>query len=212
MTKHTHRKRLGQAPAIVIALVALFAAISGTAAALPGTQTVNSGDIKNESVKSIDLKDGKAVASSDVIDETLTGLDVADDTLTTQDVKDQTLTGTDVEDNSLTGADVAESTLGQVPSATTLNGKGPGAFVSSAVYKRESPIGPGNTIGDGTQVISQACDAGDLMLSGGPANVNANTDLLESFPAPGTTNAWQARVNKNGAVDNWSVVVLCANQ
>ena len=60
MNKTTNRKdhtmtrkhsRFGQAPAIVIAIVALFAAISGTAAALPGTSTVNSGDIKNETIQ-----------------------------------------------------------------------------------------------------------------------------------------------------------------
>jgi hypothetical protein len=48
------------------------------------------------------------------------------------------------------------------------------------------------------------------MLSGGPANISATSDLLESFPAsPGT---WAARINNNGTTDNFSVVVLCANQ
>jgi hypothetical protein len=65
-------------------------------------------------------------------------------------------------------------------------------------------------LGDGTQVISQACDAGEILLSGGPANIAPTTTLLESFPSPGGTNSWTARVNKNGQVDNFSVVVLCA--
>jgi hypothetical protein len=174
--------RWRQAPALVISLVALFAALSGAALALPGTQTVNSGDVKNESLKSIDLKDNKAVASSDVIDE------------------------------SLTGADVAESTLGQVPNAATLSGKTASAFTSSSIYKKESPVAAGTTIGDGTQVAAEACDPGDVLLSGGPANINATTTLLESFPSPGTTSSWSVRVNKNGNADNFSVVILCANQ
>jgi hypothetical protein len=187
---NTNRWR--QAPALVISLVALFAALSGAALALPGTQTVNSGDVKNESLKSIDLKNNKAVASSDVIDESLTS--------------------TDLRDNSLTGEDVAESTLAQVPNAATLDGKAPSAFTSSNVYKKESPVAAGTTIGDGTQVAAEACDPGDVLLSGGPANINATTTLLESFPSPGTTNSWSVRVNKNGHADNFSVVILCADQ
>jgi hypothetical protein len=191
-TKDKTTNRWRQAPALVISLVALFAALSGAALALPGTQTVNSGDVKNESLKSIDLKDDKAVASADVIDESLTS--------------------TDVQDNSLTGADVDESTLGQVPNAATLSGKTASAFTSSAIYKRESPVAAGTTIGDGTQVAAQACDPGDVLLSGGPANINATTTLLESFPSPGTIRSWSVRVNKNGNADNFSVVILCADQ
>src|SRR4029079_4511717 len=84
------------------------------------------------------------------------------------------------------GADVDESTLAGV--------------LKSTVYKKESAVTAGTTLGDGTQVISESCDPGDVMLAGGPANINANTDLLESFPSPGTTNGWTARVNKNGGV------------
>jgi hypothetical protein len=193
MTRTNDRKnRWRQAPALVISLVALFAALSGAALALPGTQTVNSGDVKNESLKSIDLKDNKAVASSDVIDESLAS--------------------TDVQDNSLTGADVDESTFGQVPNAATLSGKTASAFTSSSIYKNESAVAAGTTIGDGTQVAAEACNPGDILLSGGPANINATSTLLESFPSPGTTNSWSVRVNKNGNADNFSVVVLCADQ
>jgi hypothetical protein len=193
MTRTNGRNnRWRQAPALVISLVALFAALSGAALALPGTQTVNSGDVKNESLKSIDLKDNKAVASSDVIDESLAS--------------------TDVQDNSLTGADVDESTFGQVPNAATLSGKTASAFTSSSIYKNESAVAAGTTIGDGTQVAAEACNPGDILLSGGPANINATTTLLESFPSPGTTNSWSVRVNKNGNADNFSVVVLCADQ
>jgi hypothetical protein len=196
MTRNTDKtSRWRQAPALVISLVALFAALSGAALALPGTQTVNSGDVKNESLKSIDLKDNKAVASSDVIDESLTGADV--------------------QDNSITGDDVAEATLSQVPqaaNASTLNGRTASQFTSSSIYKNESAVAAGTTLGDGTQVMAAACNPGDILLSGGPANINATTTLLESFPSPGGTSSWSVRVNKNGNADNFSVVVLCADQ
>lgn len=117
-----------------------------------------------------------------------------------------------VADDSLTGTDIDESTLGTVPDADRLDGKDSRAFVSSTIYKRESALGAGTALVDGTHVISEACLAGDVLLSGGPANIAATSTLLESFPTPGVTNAWTARINKNGQADNFSVVVLCADQ
>ncbi len=49
---------LRPSPALVVALVALFAALSGTAMALHGRNSVNSGDIKRGQVKTSDLHAG----------------------------------------------------------------------------------------------------------------------------------------------------------
>jgi hypothetical protein len=87
-------------PAMAVAFVALLAALSGTAVALPGINTVDSGDIKNSTIRSKDVRNNNLKGS---------------------DVRNGSLTGTDVRDNSLTGADINESTLGQVPSANTAN-------------------------------------------------------------------------------------------
>src|SRR4051794_9321112 len=83
-------------PAMAIAFIALLAALSGTAVALPGKNSVDSGDIKNGQVK---------------------GKDIAKNAVTGKKVKNSSLTGADVKDDSLTGADINESSLGQVPSA-----------------------------------------------------------------------------------------------
>lgn len=96
--------------------------------------------------------------------------------------------------------------------ADQVDGQSAGAFVKSDIYKRESALNQGTALGDGTFVKAQACDAGDVLLSGGPANVSAGSDMVESFPSPGSTNSWSARIQDNGAVDNFSVVVICANQ
>jgi hypothetical protein len=217
------RRRLSYAN--IVSTMAVFLAVAGGTALAASTlpaNSVNSKTVRDNKLKSVDLKDGKAVSTQDVIDASLTGTDVADNSITGDDLADASVNTTDladnavnsakVADNSLTGDDVDESTLGQVPDAARLQGKGATQFLSSAVYKRESAVDAGQTLGDGTQVKSQACDAGDVLLSGGPANINATTTLLESFPAPGTTNGWQARVNKNGGTDNWSVVILCVDQ
>lgn len=83
-------------PAMAVAFVALLAALSGTAVALPGKNTVDSGDVKNGAVRSKDVRNNN---------------------LRGGDIRDSTLTGDDVRDDSLTGADVDESSLGTVPSA-----------------------------------------------------------------------------------------------
>jgi hypothetical protein len=49
-------------PALVVASVALIAALSGTAIGLPGKNTVDSGDIKNNSVKGKDVAEGSLAA------------------------------------------------------------------------------------------------------------------------------------------------------
>ncbi len=181
-TEGPKRRRFSYAN--VMSTLSVFMILAGgtAAAATLSADSVNSKTVKDNKLKSIDLKDGKAVAGVDVIDDSLTGLDID------------------------------ESTLAQVPDAAKLGGKAPASFLSSSIYKAESAVGPGTTLGDGTQVISKSCDPGDVLLSGGPANINAATTLLESFPSPGTTNGWTARVNKNGLTDNFSVVILCADQ
>jgi hypothetical protein len=87
-------------PAIAVAFVALLAALSGTAVALPGKNTVDSGDIKKNAVRSSDVRNG-AVKSADL--------------------RNNSVRSVDVRNNTLTGADINESKLGQVPSAGSAN-------------------------------------------------------------------------------------------
>jgi hypothetical protein len=82
---------------MAVAFVALLAALSGTAIALPGTNTVDSGDIVNGQVK---------------------GKDIRNNAVTGKKVKNGAVKSADVGDNSLSGADIDESTLGKVPSAS----------------------------------------------------------------------------------------------
>lgn len=113
-TPSTHRP----SPAMVVAMVALFVAIGGTALALPGQNTVNSGDVKNETLKSQDLKDGAAVQSSDVIDDTLQSQDVADSTLQSADYDDSSVQSSDIGTDEVTASEIA---TGAVTSAEILD-------------------------------------------------------------------------------------------
>jgi hypothetical protein len=122
------------------ALVLGVAALVGTAQALPGINTVDSGDIingevlradlggnavnsakvANGSLTSTDIKDG-TIASVDILDNAITSTDIAPsavgyselalNSVTGGEVVDGSLTGADISNNSLTGTDINESQL-----------------------------------------------------------------------------------------------------
>jgi hypothetical protein len=228
----THRvRRLLRRPShgAVVAYLALFLALTtggAWAAAQIGPEdirknAVRSRHIKDGQVRTTDVRNGavtasklapNGVTSDKVQDESLSGADLSDGAVGTAQLAPDAVTGEKVLDDSLTGSDVDESSLGEVPNASRLGGMPASSFIASSIYKAESAVGPGTQLGDGTFSIGQACNPGDILLSGGPANIAATSTLLESFPSPGTTNSWSARINKNGQTDNFSVVVLCADQ
>jgi hypothetical protein len=107
------RERISRrpSPAMGVAFLALLAALSGSAIALPGTATVDSGDLRNNSVRSKDVRNNN---------------------LRGTDVRSGTLRGTDVANDSLTGLDVNESTLGTVPTANTASAANTAGSATSA--------------------------------------------------------------------------------
>jgi hypothetical protein len=78
------RKRLAElpSPAMTVAFLALLAALTGTAVALPGNNTVTSGDIVNGQVKTHDIRNG-TVRGRDIRNGTVTGRDVSERSLGT---------------------------------------------------------------------------------------------------------------------------------
>lgn len=97
--------------------------------------------------------------------------------------------------------------------AEAVDGKDSSQFVANSTYRMGSgQERAGTVLGDGSKVLSQSCLPGDRMLSGGPASVNVNSDVLDSFASD--TNTWQARINDSAVSggDSFTVVVLCADQ
>jgi hypothetical protein len=71
-----------------VAYLALFVALAGGAYA---AATVNSGDVVNNSLKSVDLKNNKGVKGVDVRNSSLRGNDIANDSVTGNDVNEASL-------------------------------------------------------------------------------------------------------------------------
>jgi hypothetical protein len=63
-------------PALIVALLALVAALAGTATALPGKNSIDKNDIKKNAVKSKNIKKGQ-VKSSDIADGQVQEIDLA---------------------------------------------------------------------------------------------------------------------------------------
>jgi hypothetical protein len=92
--------------------------------------------------------------------------------------------------------------------ADLIDGQHSSAFMGDIVTKRQSAVSTGTALGDGTRYIDEACHRGEILLSGGPANIDDGTVLLETFPI--TTNTWRVRIHNDSSLDSYSVVILCA--
>lgn len=155
--------------ATVVAYLALFVAIGGTAAALPGQNTVNSGDVKNETLKSQDLKDGAAVQGSDVIDDSLTTIDLANDSVFNGEIGNNAVGTSEIADLSVATADLAG---GAVTSAKVGNNAvGSGDLATITVAQDPTPFNFGdqdegnNDYLYGTSIAD--CPGGSTVIGGG---------------------------------------------
>src|SRR5436305_4397919 len=108
-------------------------------------------------------------------------MNLAENAVNSAKVQDKSLKGGDVADGSLTGTQISEGTLKNVDAAS-LNGKTSTQFLSSTVYKVETPEGAGSELGDDTFVQSKSCEPGDVMLSGGPASVRSTSSCSRASP------------------------------
>jgi hypothetical protein len=167
-------------PAMAVAFVALLAALSGTAVALPGVNTVDSGDIKNRQVKA---------------------KDIARNAVTGPKIRNGTVRSADVRDNSLTGTDINEGTLGQVPSAAT-------AGTANSLASGDVNITTAPNPGGAVTTIEASCNPGLKGISAGLQVQNpADQFLIDLYPVDVDT--WAARVGNAGIGGNATLFVIC---
>jgi hypothetical protein len=213
----------------VTSTLAVFFVLAGGTALAVGLprNSVNSRTVKNNSLISADLADGKGVLGADVADGSLTGPDLADgsagaaqlaagavgharlapNSVTAAGVADGAIARADVAKATITGKNIDESTLGPVLSAEALDGHPFAAFLSSFLVENTRPAELGADLGDGTRKISQSCPPNSEMVSGGPIGIDPPSTLVESFPKDRT---WTVRINPHGKADTFRVVALCA--
>jgi hypothetical protein len=148
------RRRLHRpSPAMVVACIALFVALGGTAMAAlvvssnsqigPNTiygankpSTAND-NIVNGSIAPADIKPG-SLASSAILDGSLTGADIADGSVGGGELTKNSVPGAKIINDNLTGAQVNESTLARVPDAGAVDAVAADGFRTFQWTSRQS--------------------------------------------------------------------------
>jgi hypothetical protein len=134
----------------VVGYVALFFALTASAYALPGTNTVDTGDIVNGQVKSPDIGTGQ-VGSTDLANGSVNSAKVADNAVGTSEVADNSLTGGDVDESTLAGVGgVLAGRINDVGSSGSTAGSPSGTSTAGARATVEFAL-PG---GDGAIEVS----------------------------------------------------------
>jgi hypothetical protein len=143
-----------------VAVIGLVLAV-GTGSAY-AANTIGSSDIIDESIQSVDIKDGEvkntdlgssSVTGTKVAPETLYGSDIRDASIYANDIKNAQITGAKlaplavtgdkVAADSLTGTQILESTLGLVPNADQLDGRDSSGFLQITPLAAQAPDGYG---------------------------------------------------------------------
>lgn len=193
MSNHSTNRVVQLLRTQALGLVALLLVLTGGAAyaATVAKDSVVSRSIKNGQVKKADLKNGA---------------------VSTEKLAPDAVGTAQVGGNALTGSDIDESTLGVVANSSALGGVPASSYLRGTVVQKESAVAAGTDLGDGTAAQILSCDTGDILLTGGPANVNPTSDIVESFPTAGPPNSLKVRINKHAVADNFSVVILCLDR
>jgi hypothetical protein len=193
MTSKTHKTRsFRPSPALVIACIALFAALTGSAiAAGVGKNTVRSPQIVDGTIRTVDLRDN-AVAAGKIAPDAVDTTEIAENGVDSSDVAPETLTAGDLGAASVASSEVADQSL-------TANDLGPDSVGSSELQTgsvRASELGGiiqvTNTTaikaGDNA-VVTVSCPAGTTVISGGALAGNYKVALVGTVRSG---NGWAA--------------------
>lgn len=213
----TKTRKFRPSPALVIACLALFAALSGTA--LAAKATIGSNQIVNGSVRTVDLRDS-AVNSAKVADTSITANDlgtdsvgsdeIAKDAVNTDEIAKDAVKSDEIAENAVASSEVADQSL-------TQNDLGPDSVGSSEIQAgaiRSSELGPIIQVSNSTPIaanssgsVAVGCPAGTTVISGGGQPDNFGVEMTSTLRSG---NGWlyQAK-NNNAAASKLTVFAYC---
>jgi hypothetical protein len=199
MTSKTRSFR--PSPALVIACIALFAALTGSAiAAGVGKNTVRSPQIVDGTVRTIDLRDN-AVAAGKIAPDAVDTTEIAENGVDSSDVAPEALTSADLGAASVTSSEVADQSL-------TANDLGPDSVGSSELQAgsvRAAELGTIISVSNSTTIktgnnasVSVDCPAGTTVISGGNT---AGDYRVAATGTQRTGNGWIAHAHSYAPAD-----------
>jgi hypothetical protein len=204
----TTKSKFRPSPALVIACVALFMALAGSAVAAK-VASVRSAQIVDGTVRTIDLRDN-AVSSPKIANATVTADDLGTDSVGSDEIAKDAVNSDEIAANAVTSSEVAEQSL-------TQDDLGPNSVGSSELQAgavRASELGPIIQVSNSTGIaantnsgVSVQCPAGTTVISGGAQPANFGVEMTSSLRSG---NGWlyQAK-NNNGAASTLTVFAYC---
>jgi hypothetical protein len=159
--------RTRPSPSLIISTLALLISITGVAAALPGRNTVNSGDIVNGSIRDVDIGEG-AVGSLAVADDSLAADDLAPQSVGASELAANSVGSGDIIDGQVISTDIGTASVGSSELA-------PGSVQASELGNVVVRLGPIVESHAGTPqngdwaggMSTAACETGEELISGG---------------------------------------------
>lgn len=206
-TKTSKTRKFRPSPALVIACVALFAALSGSAMA--AKSAIRSAQIVDGTVRTVDLRDN-AVNTFKVANGTITADDLATDSVGTDEIAKDAVKADEIAPEAVASSEVANQSL-------TQDDLGPNSVGSSELQAgavRASELGTIIQVSNSTGIaanttngVSVQCPAGTTVISGGAQPGNFGVEMTSSLRSG---NGWlyQAK-NNNGAASTLTVFAYC---
>lgn len=194
-------------PALVIACLALFMALTGSALAVGiAKNSVRSAQIVDGSVRSIDLRDNAvnapkiapdAVGSEEIAENAVESPEVAPDALTSQDLGAASVASSEVADQSLTANDLGPNSVG--------------SSELQAASVRADELGPIVQVSNSTAIkgadnasVGVACPSGTTVISGGASSGFYQVHLASSYRSG---NGWHVDA-RSGAVGDTTITAF----
>ncbi len=203
----TSKSKFRPSPALVIACVALFAALSGTA--LAAKASIGSNQIVNGSVRTVDLRDS-AVNSAKIADTSITANDLGTDSVGSDEIAKDAVKSDEIAENAVTSSEVADQSLTQ----NDLGTDSVGSSELQAGSVRASELGTIIQVSNSTPIaatssgsVSVGCPAGTTVISGGGQPDNFGVEMTSTLRSG---NGWlyQAK-NNNAAASKLTVFAYC---
>jgi len=203
----TSKSKFRPSPALAIACLALFAALSGSAMA--AKFAVRSAQIVDGTVRTADLRDN-AVNTFKVANGTITADDLATDSVGTGEIAKDAVNADEIAPEAVASSEVADQSL-------TQDDLGPNSVGSSELQAgavRASELGPIIQVSNSTGIAANSangvtvqCPAGTTVISGGAQPANFGVEMTSSLRSG---NGWlyQAK-NNNGAASTLTVFAYC---